>query len=148
MGKAGRFAGLLIIALAVAFMGGCGSNTGPEEDLPLKGPTWVLYSYGSVGYESRVQGSTLGIEIDFGDQGTLTGFTGCNSFSAQYVLSTEGDLTVSDIVGPPGICDEPLMTYERDMYYALTNLSGYTIEGSRLRLFYDNGSRNFVFDGR
>ncbi len=107
----------------------------------LTDATWNLISYnnGKEAMVSVISGSE--ITAKFGEEGTMSGSAGCNSYSAGY--ETDGD---SIIIGPSistqMFCAEPegVMDQEAQYLAALQNAAVYQIDGPRLEIRDANGS--------
>jgi heat shock protein HslJ len=81
------------------------------------------------------------ITADFGDDGKLTGSSGCNTYSATY--KTDGNkITISAAGGTEMACDGPEGVMEQEQAYlsALPLAASYRVEGSTLSLLKADGT--------
>ena len=94
----------------------------------LEGTDWIL--------DGASAGGTS-ISLVFRN-GTLSGFSGCNSYSADYVATLAAGPTNSIQIGPiaggMALCDEPIMNQEQAYLANLQTASNYTISGNSLTL--------------
>jgi heat shock protein HslJ len=92
---------LALLSLAALVLSGCGSSARGELPDELGG-SWVV---------QRIAGASLGegvevyMEID-ASTGAITGFTGCNQFSASMTAFSDA-LAVGPIQEEPGECASP-----------------------------------------
>jgi heat shock protein HslJ len=98
-----------------------------EIDTRLEGPVWSLYP---------VLPRTA-ITMQF-LEGELTGFSGCNTYSGNYIAEDNGDgtfqVTISDLVSTQLLCSEELTDQETEYMTALAATTGGFIEGNLLTL--------------
>ena len=81
------------------------------------------------------------ITADFGDDGKLTGSSGCNTYSATY--KTDGaKITISAAGGTEMACDAPEGVMEQEQAYleALPLAASYRVEGTMLSLLKADGT--------
>jgi heat shock protein HslJ len=81
--------------------------------------------------------STAAIEAltaDFGGDGVLSGFAGCNTYNATYELSTDGGISITGVATTRKACEEEAMTLERQYVAALENAATYAVSGDTLTL--------------
>jgi heat shock protein HslJ len=107
----------------------------PDATLPigtpdLEGTAWTLVSLNG---NDVIEGTT--ITLSFGDDGTLSGDAGCNSYSGQYT-ATDGTLSTSEIINTEVFCQDPADVMEQeDAYFdALRTAAVYTITTGTLEL--------------
>ena len=104
-----------------------------EKAGTLVGPTWLMTAYnnGTGGFQSAMAG--VEVTAVFGQDGQLTGNSGCNSYSATY--SVDGDkIKIGPTMSTKMACDQPVMNQEMAYLTALMNASTYKIEGAKLTL--------------
>jgi heat shock protein HslJ len=98
-----------------------------ELDTRLEGPVWSLYPV--------LQRTAITMQFL---EGELTGFSGCNTYSANYIAEDNGDgtylVTVSDLVTTQLSCAEDLMEQEAAYITALGSTTGGFIKGNLLTL--------------
>jgi heat shock protein HslJ len=110
-------------------------------DQALEGTSWQVMSYnnGKGGVTSLIIGTE--ISANFGEDGQLTGNSGCNSYFAEY--EADGD-NIS--IGPAGAtemaCIEPEGVMEQEQQYlaALGTAAAYKIQGLSMEMRTSAGS--------
>jgi len=106
----------------------------------LVGPTWSLARLGT---GAALAGTVP--DVRFGDDGSMSGFTGCNRFTATY--TTDGSsLDVGPIASTKMACLPPASVIESDYLNALAGVTGWSI-GADGRLDLD-GAVPLVFERR
>ena len=102
----------------------------------LEGTNWYL--------ASTIPGSSISLVFA---NGTLSGFAGCNSYSAGYITTLAAGPTNTISVGPisggMALCDEPLMNQEQGYLDSLASAGSYTISGNTLTLTTATGPLTF-----
>ena len=79
------------------------------------------------------------VTAEFGEDGRLTGFSGCRDYSAQYEAS-DGTIAVTDITFAGEECSGDEAALEQNVEAALTASRTYTIEGTSLNLRDSEGA--------
>ena len=101
----------------------------------LAGTSWRVtgYNNGKQGVESVNAEPKL--TATFGKDGNLTGFAGCNSYTARY-KATAPKLSIAPVASTRMFCATPKGVMEQENAYlaALHTTATYRIEGSRLEL--------------
>jgi heat shock protein HslJ len=120
----------LIFSLAACSTGGAN----------LGGSTWSLRSLNG---QPALEGITAG--MIFGEDGSLTGKTGCNSFSTTYKTSGN-QITISPAASTQMACPQPQMDQETAFYNALANAKTYNVQGTILNLIDASGTTVAAFD--
>jgi heat shock protein HslJ len=113
--------------------------TSPSD--PLAGTRWQVRSYYDLASSSLVNvlaGTTL--TVDFGRDGRVTGSSGCNTYSARYLVSGS-QLAITSLAGTGKLCSTPagIMEQEAAFKALLPAVVGYSIEGSSLYLKNSSG---------
>ncbi|UCD98646.1 MAG: META domain-containing protein [Chloroflexota bacterium] len=113
-----------------------------SEPKALPGSLWkvVMYNNG----KDAVVSVILDTEINafFGEDGRLTGYAGCNNYSAEY--KTDGEnLTIGPAISTRMACSEPegIMDQESAYLAALELVTTYRYENDRLILLDSEGRR-------
>jgi heat shock protein HslJ len=101
----------------------------------LSGSSWLVTGYNN-GKEAVVS-VTIGTELtaDFGKDGTLSGNSGCNTYTGSYKV--DGDkITIGPLASTMMFCNEPEGVMEQEAQYlaALQSAATYRIEGEMLEL--------------
>ncbi len=101
----------------------------------LAGSSWSVIGYNNG--NQAVVSVMLDTEItaNFGQDGMLTGSTGCNDYSAAYTLNG-ANITFGPIISTQKFCAEPagLMEQEQQYLVALQTAATYKIESNRMEL--------------
>ena len=110
-------------------------------DQALEGTSWQVMSYnnGKGGVTSLIIGTE--ISANFGEDGQLTGNSGCNSYFAEYVA--DGDnIRIGTAGSTEMACLEPegLMEQEQRYLAALETAAAYKIEGLSMEMRTSEGS--------
>jgi heat shock protein HslJ len=107
---------------------------------PLANTRWQVTALGAPGLPGMnpvVPGTTL--TMDFGPDGSLNGSSGCNTYSATYMVNGS-QLSITPPVGTAMMCAEPagIMEQEAAFLGLLPAVGGFTIEGSSTLRLLDN----------
>ena len=118
---------VLVIGLAIS-----ACTTKNETSSPSLIGSWKLTSYSHADVLTpAVSGTDAG--LNFNDDGTLTGNSGCNGLGGNY--KAEGDqVTFSDVVSTLMACDEARMAQEGAFHQVLTETATFNIEGNTLTI--------------
>lgn len=112
-------------------------KAGPAN--PLVG-SWIVTGYNN-GNEAVVS-PAAGTELTavFGEDGSLSGNSGCNTFNGTYTLEGEA-LTVGPLATTKMACEEPAMSQETQFLAALQGATGYRVEGANVTLTSGSGDQ-------
>lgn len=110
---------------------GCGGD-------PVSLLTGVAWQIEEV--ESKKVIDSTNVSIEFGDDGRVSGSTGCNRFMGGYDLTGEG-LTLGQMGATMIACPDPLMTQERSVLDALEQVRRFDIDDTGA-LFLIGGPEN------
>ena len=110
------------------------------KEAPLTGVTWSLISYNNG--QGAISSVVLDTEITavFGEDGSLAGSAGCNSYSASY--STDGDtISIGMAATTLMMCAEPAGIMEQEAAYlaAIQTAATYEVGSQRLDLVDADG---------
>jgi heat shock protein HslJ len=113
----------------------------------LAGTSWsvIAYNNGRGGVVSVIIGTEL--TAAFGEDGTLSGSAGCNSYSAGY--ETDGNsITIGLSISTMMACAEPegIMEQEQEYLAALGTAATYQITGDRLEMRTAEGATVATFE--
>ena len=111
------------------------------EMIPLEGATWLIDRYNN-GNEAAV--SLLAdteITAVF-ENGNMSGNSGCNTFTASYVVSDGGSINIDSAATTRMMCAEPdgLMEQEAHFIAAIETAAVYKISSARLELRTSDGA--------
>jgi len=111
-------------------------STGGAE---LGGTTWSLRALNG---EPPLEGITAG--LIFGEGDSLSGKTGCNSFTTTY--QTDGNkITIAPAASTMMACPQPQMDQESAFLSALANAKTYNVQGTILNLLDADGTTIAAF---
>jgi heat shock protein HslJ len=100
----------------------------------LAGTSWQATGINN-GKEAVVsQEGTEKVTALFGDDGTLSGSGGCNSYTGTYTTSGTDQITIGALAATEMACPEPVMEIEQMYFAALGTVATYRIEGATLTL--------------
>ena len=104
-------------------------------------PTWnaIMFNNGSSGIAS-VMG--VAITAQFGPEGQLSGFSGCNDYSGTYTIGQDGTVKMGPISATKKTCTEPANVMEQESQYlaALQSAATFQVQGSTLTAQNANGA--------
>jgi heat shock protein HslJ len=111
----------------------------------LAGTSWQATGVNN-GKEAVVSSAaTESITASFGDDGTLTGSGGCNSYQATYTLGGEGDIAIGPVAATKKACPDEIMQAEQQYFAALGASTTYSIDGTSLTLRDAQGATQVSF---
>jgi len=106
-----------------------------KQSLTLSGTSWLVTSInnGKQAVTSLINNSKL--TVDFGTDGKLTGFAGCNNYMSSYEVKDK-NLTIKPANSTHKMCGEPagIMEQEDQFLTALTTVATYRLDGKKLEL--------------
>jgi heat shock protein HslJ len=126
------------VLLGLALVSGCTTPgaTGPAQDpAALEGATWLLTGT-SV---ADVDPTQLGITAEFAS-GTMSGFSGVNSYSGPYEAKDDGTFSAGPLAGTLMAGPEPLMKAEQTYLKLVDDAKSFAIADSTLTLTSTDGS--------
>ena len=115
------------------------ANAGP----PITGLVWQAFGYrdGPVDEKQAVvsplDGSTISAE--FGADGTMSGSSGCNTYTADYEVSGNA-FGITALVSTERACEPPLMRQERAYLDALGSVERWKFSGPAFQLLNETGT--------
>ncbi len=112
----------------------------------LAGTSWDLLYYhnGNDGFQS-VAGDEPPTAA-FGEDGTMSGSAGCNSYNASWKTSDDGTIEIGPAAATRMACpDEQVMTQETRFLELLEQAKTYTVSGTILEMFDADGTRILEF---
>ncbi|HLA16026.1 MAG TPA: META domain-containing protein [Candidatus Limnocylindrales bacterium] len=111
-------------------------KAGPAN--PLVGD-WAVTGYndGATGVVSPATGTEL--TATFGEDGTLAGSAGCNTYNGSYTQTGEA-IAIGQLATTRKACEEAVMTQETKFLAALQASTSYRINGDVLTLVQSDGS--------
>jgi len=136
-----NFLALFIMIITGTLLISCAGSGTVVKDLSETGK----WSLDSIGGFTRPKQRTANAVISFDRRGTVNGFGGCNTFSAEYKQSLYG-LRINQLVSTETACMESQT--EALLFKALQNVSrfSYTEGRKKLNLFDVNGEFLCNFD--
>ena len=121
--------------LTIEAAGGRAVLTYKAQSQRLAGTSWQVLAYNN-GKQAVVSVSAATkLTVAFGNDGNLSGFGGCNSYSATY-SATSPKLSIGTVISTRKACLEPKGVMEQESLYlaALHTAATYRIEESKLEL--------------
>jgi heat shock protein HslJ len=118
--------GQLEIAAAVAIVAAPGVAAAPPSDAPgveIPGSSWVLIEMAGTADFAHIIPT-----LRFGTDGTVSGFTGCNTFRGIYTA----DGHIGSLASTKIACQPPASLIESDYLKALSDVGGWTLVDGRL----------------
>ncbi len=108
------------------------------EPAPLTGTAWTgLFFNDGDALVSALADS--GFTATFADDGTVSGSSGCNTFSGSYTV--DGDtMSFGPLASTQMACAEEVMTQEAAVLGALDRVTSFAIQGDELTLLDDQGN--------
>ncbi len=110
-------------------------------DADLAGTSWEVTGYddGSQAVTSVLAGTTL--TANFGEDGTLTGNSGCNDYSGPYKV-TGNQIGIGPLSSTKKACSDPVGVMDQESQYlaALENAQVFIVEGNTLELRLVDGT--------
>lgn len=103
------------------------------RDVALAGSAWLVRSYnnGRRTVATVAEGTT--IHASFGEDGSLRGSTGCNSYTSSYELDGN-TIAIGPAATTRKMCPDEIMQQEADFLAALSSAATWEIRGGRLQL--------------
>jgi len=105
------------------------------ESQDLSGTSWepTGYNNGKQAVTGALEGTTL--TADFGKDGTLSGNSGCNTYSGGYKVNGD-QITIGPLASTMMACSDPAGVMDQEAQYlaALQSAATYQIEGNVLQL--------------
>lgn len=128
--------------LSLADSGGRELATFSAQSSDLAGTSWDVISYnnGKQAVVSVLAGTQL--TADFGQDGDLTGFAGCNDYSTSYVASGLDGILFGPVAATRKFCDQPAGVMDQESQYlaALSTAATYRIDGTKLEMRTADGA--------
>jgi heat shock protein HslJ len=115
------------------------------EPAPLVGTAWtgLLYNDGNALVGAMPDAA---FTATFADDGTVSGSSGCNTFSGSYTV--DGDsMSFGPLAATQMACAEDVMTQEAGVLGALGRVTSFTIQGNELTLLGEDGSVQLSYAG-
>ena len=84
--------------------------------------------------------------LAFGELKNAIGSTGCNLYSATYLIGDEGVLNFSPSVFTSYDCSDVLQAQEGAMFLVMTSTSNYVIEDEQLKITNPDGEQRATFE--
>ncbi len=106
----------------------------------LRKTGWVLESYGPSGNETSLVPRTK-ISLYFEEDGSISGWTGCSTYWADYEVGDDDSLSITQNVSGQEFCDGPADVVDQEAAYiqALGDVSSVVVGTGTLVLTYNAG---------
>lgn len=135
---------IAIFLISVAILAACGggnTEVSTAQDPALTDQEWQLVSI------NEIPLSQEGIAtLAFGELGNAVGSTGCNLYSATYLIGDDGVLNFSPSVSTSYDCSDALIAQEGAMFIVMTSTSNYVIEDEQLKITNPDGEQRATFE--
>ncbi len=105
----------------------------------LANTAWNVQTFNN-GKSALVAATTPGMNLNFAGDGTVNGFSGCNTFTGNYV--TDGDkITIGPLATTRKTCADPANAMEEETQYlnALQSATNFEVQGTSLTLQLSTG---------
>jgi heat shock protein HslJ len=114
-------------------------------ETPLVDTVWTLETMGDPNNPTTVERGTI-ITAIFGQEGELSGLSGCNNYVASYTLQ-DNKIKIEQAISTMMACTQG-MEQEAAYLEALQGAETYQIEGIRLKITYGGGAGVLVYTSR
>jgi heat shock protein HslJ len=105
----------------------------------LVGKTWYLVSYNNTYSSAGTQEPYTLFQAD----GSVTGYTGCNSFQGTYSTNIQ-QITISNLNSTQEACPSPVLdAQEKAMFNIMSTVKGYQVAETVMQLISDQGLLNY-----
>jgi len=139
MSISGQTLSLVADDMSVELVFTVGGDSG--EDLSLTGTTWTL-----VDLDGEPAAASDGVTVTFGDDGSIDGFGGCNTFFGD--LTVDGStIVVERLAATRTFCDQDLMDRESLLIAILTDATSFAISGDELTIAASDGTELILTAG-
>jgi heat shock protein HslJ len=136
--------GLGAVLILLAACNSTASQAGSDSD--LSGTSWEVTAYndGSESTSDVLAGTTL--TANFGEDGTLTGNSGCNDYSGPFKI-TNDQIGIGPLSSTRKACNDPAGVMEQEAQYlaAIDNAEVFVVDGNTLELRETDGTVMAVF---
>lgn len=129
----------LLLPIAIAALAGCATTPQHRGQLELTSAQWELVEWPALTVPLPEAHPVLVRFDHVGDEDRLSGHTGCNQFSAPYVLRDAGELTIATPVATRMACPSADTDFEARFLDKLESVANYRIDGNRLILTAADG---------
>ena len=111
----------------------------------LEGTSWTAtgVNNGSAAVVSSAVSET--VTAEFGADGALSGFAGCDTYTASYETAGGDAISITDVATTRMACADDAMEVEQQFVAALGNATTYTLAGDTLTLRDADGSTQVTF---
>ena len=130
---------LAVVGLVVlgALVAACGSSGGQSSQTlrggAVEGRDWHVQAYADPSGNMKDAYITVPLDARF-EGGTVTGSSGCTTFTAAYTISG-GDLTVSGLQAGAASCDAYANEARKLYMAALPRAASFKVDGTRLTIY-------------
>ena len=111
----------------------------------IEGTSWTATGVNNGREAVESTAATESVTAEFGTDGTLSGFAGCNTYNARFALSGDDGISITGITTTRKACEEEAMTLESQYVAALEQAETYTMSGQTLTLRDATGSTQVTY---
>jgi heat shock protein HslJ len=126
---------LLGLGTVLLILAACTSNSQSGSESGLAGTSWTATGYddGSQTITNVLAGTS--ITADFGEDGNMTGNSGCNDYNGPYKV-TDNQIGIGPLGSTRKACSDPagVMEQEAQFLAALDNAEVFVVDGNTLEL--------------
>ena len=130
-----KLARLMPLAAAITLAAGCASTAPTSSKASLTNTYWKLVELDGARV-SMTPEQEREVRITLGDNGKVTGFTGCNQVMGGYTVAADV-LRFTQLAGTRMMCPPPAMQLESAVLANLNSVTGFRIDGEQLILLKD-----------
>jgi heat shock protein HslJ len=129
-------AGLLVVAVAIGALSGCGRGQAALDGTQWRLTEWTL---------SSIDARDFDITAGFAD-GRISGHSGVNSYGGPYTVGARQSFKVGSIASTEMAGPEPAMRAEGAYLMLLGQARAYRVEAGRLTLLDAGGNESLIFE--
>jgi len=111
----------------------------------LSGTSWTARGVNNGRGALETTADTEKLTLKFGADGTVSGFSGCNTFSGRYASTPPAKIAISALATTKMMCTPEAMQLETEYLAALTTATTYRRSGTTLNLRDDSGATQADF---
>jgi len=110
------------------------------ETVPLTGHYWAVTGMAGEGDGLLTPLPLTELVVRFGNEGTVNGTTGCNSYRGSFALDGSA-MTITDVASTEKFCDDVAgeMDQEARFHALLPDVASYVVRGDQLELHAQDG---------
>jgi heat shock protein HslJ len=111
----------------------------------LEGTSWTATGINNGKQAVVSDATTSAVTATFGPEQVLTGFGGCNSYTATWTATPPDGLTIGPVGSQFRACEPAVMDTESQYFAALAKVTTYHLEGNHLTLHDSDGATQVAY---